>query len=467
MFKPIPGNNLFMISLAGQFCNIDGTECTPSIKDEKVEIELFGVKKFLDVLWLALYAHYEVNFPENLRNKIWSISFVEANTRVIKSDINKAMVFYKPIVLKNKYRVIPGFTDYAVSKNGEVILTKTFKIIKSYSGGKNIYPKASVYNPDKRVFRNMPVHRLVAIAWVYNKDWLVYDVVNHIDGDRRNFKSDNLEWVSSSENAIHAFKNGLRKDNTPCKLFDIVTREIKNYYSISSAAKDIGLSYSYLLTALRYKCKTRLICGRYEIKLDTDDTEWFYQDKERPLKNGRYVVTVEYPNGNKEIFNDLRDIKSKLSVWNVSNVWLLVDKIKQKYPDYRVTVEDTFLSSPSQAYNVKTGEIVSARTIMELASIIGMSRAYISKIINYKDERFVYKGYAFRSYSEKEWNTDFTDPIKSSVCILAFNTVTQEELIFNSLREIARFFKKDRCVFQRCLKNKELLSEWSFKEIVS
>lgn len=34
--------------------------------------------------------------------------------------------------------------------------------------------------------------------------------VNHIDGDKFNNHIDNLEWVSQSENEIHAIKNNLK-----------------------------------------------------------------------------------------------------------------------------------------------------------------------------------------------------------------------------------------------------------------
>lgn len=59
----------------------------------------------------------------------------------------------------------------------------------------------------KRTFR---VHRLVMMAFnpIENMDELE---VNHIDGNKKNNKLENLEWCTASENQIHAFKTGLNK----------------------------------------------------------------------------------------------------------------------------------------------------------------------------------------------------------------------------------------------------------------
>lgn len=53
------------------------------------------------------------------------------------------------------------------------------------------------------------VHRLVAGAFIPEIDGK--GQVNHIDGDKTNNIFHNLEWVDNSENALHAFKLGLRK----------------------------------------------------------------------------------------------------------------------------------------------------------------------------------------------------------------------------------------------------------------
>ena len=59
----------------------------------------------------------------------------------------------------------------------------------------------------KRTFR---VHRLVMMAFNPVKNMNELEV-NHIDGNKKNNKLENLEWCTASENQIHAFKTGLNK----------------------------------------------------------------------------------------------------------------------------------------------------------------------------------------------------------------------------------------------------------------
>ena len=52
------------------------------------------------------------------------------------------------------------------------------------------------------------VHRLVAEAFIANPD--EYNQVNHINGNRADNRVENLEWVSASQNRLHAWRKGLQ-----------------------------------------------------------------------------------------------------------------------------------------------------------------------------------------------------------------------------------------------------------------
>lgn len=56
------------------------------------------------------------------------------------------------------------------------------------------------------------VHRLVASAFVKRLSEQ-QTFVNHMDGNKKNNRSDNLEWVTALENAHHAISTGLWENN--------------------------------------------------------------------------------------------------------------------------------------------------------------------------------------------------------------------------------------------------------------
>ena len=94
-----------------------------------------------------------------------------------------------------------GFEDYSVSNYGRVYSKRRDKLLKLCVNSSN-YKKCVLKG------KNLYVHRLVAQAFLENPNNL--EEVNHKDGNKWNNNVDNLEWVSKSENAKHAFDLGLR-----------------------------------------------------------------------------------------------------------------------------------------------------------------------------------------------------------------------------------------------------------------
>lgn len=73
------------------------------------------------------------------------------------------------------------------------------------------YMDVSLYKNGKK--SRYKVHRLVADAFIPNPK--CYPQVNHIDGNKKNNKVENLEWVTQGQNMKHARDNGLCPNNTP------------------------------------------------------------------------------------------------------------------------------------------------------------------------------------------------------------------------------------------------------------
>lgn len=97
-------------------------------------------------------------------------------------------------------------TKYHVSTLGRVKSLISNKII---TGDKNNsgYTRVTFYNGNirERVF----IHRLVAMTFIPMENMEELQV-NHIDGNKENNSLDNLEWVTQTENELHAIKLGLK-----------------------------------------------------------------------------------------------------------------------------------------------------------------------------------------------------------------------------------------------------------------
>lgn len=106
------------------------------------------------------------------------------------------------------WKYIEGYDNkYSISNYGNVRNNFTNKIIIGDINNAG-YRRICLYKP-KEPNKKYFIHRLVAYYFCkgYNKNL----IVNHIDGNKQNNRSDNLEWVTRSQNDKHAFANNLRK----------------------------------------------------------------------------------------------------------------------------------------------------------------------------------------------------------------------------------------------------------------
>lgn len=103
-----------------------------------------------------------------------------------------------------------GYPNYCVTKDGRVYSSLSQRFLKQSS---NQYKTVTLVNEDGK--KNFHVHRLVALAYVFNPDLANKTQVNHIDGDKYNNNVANLEWVTPQENTQHAIETGLRNHSLP------------------------------------------------------------------------------------------------------------------------------------------------------------------------------------------------------------------------------------------------------------
>lgn len=95
---------------------------------------------------------------------------------------------------------------YEASNTGKIRNAKTLHVLKAFVGVHGYYTMQVC--PTPRGAKNVRVHQLVAEAFLGTRPNNM--VVNHKDGNKKNNNIENLEYVTSSENNIHALRNGLR-----------------------------------------------------------------------------------------------------------------------------------------------------------------------------------------------------------------------------------------------------------------
>ena len=131
------------------------------------------------------------------------------------------------------------------AQNGmpELLVSNTGRIKRASSG--HIYKPSivkgyevlSIGNNGKHY--NTKVHRLVATAFLPNPDKL--PEVNHKNGVKNDNRVTNLEWCTRSQNAKHAYANGLNYPSGGLPPRPIVCVELnKEFPSIWAAARYLG-----------------------------------------------------------------------------------------------------------------------------------------------------------------------------------------------------------------------------------
>ena len=129
--------------------------------------------------------------------------------------------------------------------------------------GDVIGPRGSVLKPRKRKDgyldlsirrKSYYVHRLIAETFIGLGACLGLPV-NHLDGDKTNNRTDNLEYVTDSENTQHAYNTGLApvgRERTDSVLTEEAVLDIRTRRMSSRAyAKLYGVGKSTVLKAQR------------------------------------------------------------------------------------------------------------------------------------------------------------------------------------------------------------------------
>lgn len=182
------------------------------------------------------------------------------------------------------------------------------------------------------------IHRIVAKLFVDNPN--NYNVVNHIDGNKLNNNSNNLEWCTTKHNVMKAIKIGLRKNVKKVIHYNAKGCIMGVYNSCADASRKLNVNPSSINKCCKGNLKT---CGKnkymFKYLSTTDDIQHNKIDQSTvPTKakktRRKYMVRkikVHDKNGKLlEICNNKTEASKKYNV-NTKTIDGHCDKIV-KYP---------------------------------------------------------------------------------------------------------------------------------------
>ena len=151
------------------------------------------------------------------------------------------------------WKDIPGYDGkYQASTYGNIRSVDRvvqFGKNKRFISGRVLKQQKDVYGYSMvNLPKTIKVHRLVAMTFIPNEDGK--EQINHIDGNKKNNRVENLEWVTAKENVNHEVNvlNRIKKG--------VIRDDGKIYQSVNDAALDNNVSVSCISAVINGYQKT-------------------------------------------------------------------------------------------------------------------------------------------------------------------------------------------------------------------
>lgn len=403
-------------------------------KQGLVNIELYRRNYWVKPRWLYVISKKRITLPPGYEKYLIRLM---AFVTVKNEDI---LFWLNPIqeVGKERY-LVPDNPNFSIDKQGNVFDIVKKKFIPIIMPTKTSYIQYPCVKLQHKLY---VLHRLLAKVFIKNIDHEQCYVVDHIDGNKCNYRLNNLRWCTPKQNVNYAYGQGLKTDNKPVLIRNIKTGEVKEFESTTKACEYIGRSrYNNKHVPLRKDLYHKGTNGYYEMKYADDKRDWNYPKLDDVAKLKLDNITyykVTLPNG-KIVQGNKNEVNLALFGENfLGTTEAISQRIKDKIPGADVTVYDR---PRIQAKNVVTSEVLEAPTVIKLIELIKdvkLSKSTVNKYIHNQKE---YNGYLFRfkPREEQDWinlgsNTDY---VSKSQPVKIENMITGEIETFNSLRETA------------------------------
>lgn len=313
------------------------------LEEQGVEYEIIDDEYFIVVNGISISEDAFFEVVLNLPDDDFIDKFIDEYIDTVIFD--KIEEVFKPLPDYEKY--------YHISNLGNILSLRTNKILKQRM--RSGYYGVSIFGSDNKM-KVVLVHTLVAKTFLIRPKTKYKLVVDHVNSNKLDNRSNNLKYVTYSENTLNAHRNKCVKLN--CKKvcqFGLDRKFIKRYDSLTHAEKETGILCQHISQCCLKKYKT---AGGYI---------WRYSKLNKATENiihdDEYFKSIPEIDGNKfsnyEISNygKIRNVKTnKFMLQHVEHgyykIQISTDSRKRKIFFVHRLVALTFCKKP-KGYNSK------------------------------------------------------------------------------------------------------------------
>lgn len=289
-------------SAPSRYTNNDIIKFNSSKDNEDIKLLQGDIEVERTKLSWILMAKHRLFLPEENKKDMVLYQFLKSGVKKMSttvSKINDYVISFKIPIYNGSYRLIPEFPKYGIDSNGVVIDLDTQKILPVLykdSPIKDIYASVRLKSNIDNSIITRSIHKLMAVTWIDNSDWKNNTIINFKDGNKNNYKADNLEWTNKAGRT----SNGNNENNFAVKLFDnnLKDKDINNIKIFDSLTDAFRFIKKTVPNGIGAKMLANggydIILKRYEIRFQKDPRDFILKTR-----------NIE------DVLDELRDIKFK------------------------------------------------------------------------------------------------------------------------------------------------------------
>lgn len=293
-WTPIPGYDGYFISedgkiLSKKFKNpkILTHQFSNAQKDKQPSITLTINKKAKKLRVVFLVALTFIDNP----NQYNLIKYKDGN--ILNIHRNNLEWSDNPFDSEENWEVVKNFPNYEICEKGVRNINTKIMLIPSITvSGYPYHHLVKTVNDKELVY----LHVLMAKQYIPNP--LNLPEVNHINGDKMDFSSKNLEWVTEKQNSQHAHDTGLIPSKRKGKQVELLNENnevIKIFSSIKETSDFVGESRDKIKNKLIESNDGTTLINGYMIRLklyeNLENEIWKNVNTENLKINERYEVS--------------------------------------------------------------------------------------------------------------------------------------------------------------------------------